>query len=56
VELFVISPGNFSGNSSIQFLLENMADQKTIIRKQIENLIYIIRGHKVMLDEDLAKL
>jgi len=33
-----------------------MADQKTIIRKQIENFIYIIRGHKVMLDEDLAKL
>jgi hypothetical protein len=33
-----------------------MADQKTIIRKQIENFIYIIRGHKVMLDEDLAIL
>lgn len=33
-----------------------MADHKTIIRKQIENFIYIIRAHKVMLDEDLAKL
>lgn len=33
-----------------------MADHKTIIRKQIENFIYIIRSHKVMLDEDLARL
>lgn len=33
-----------------------MVDHKTIISRQIENFIYIIRAHKVMLDEDLAKL
>ena len=31
-------------------------DQKTIPLKQIQNRIYLIRGHKVMLDTDLALL
>ncbi len=31
-------------------------DQKTIPLKQIQNCIYLIRGHKVMLDTDLAQL
>ncbi len=33
-----------------------MPDRNTTIRKQIENFIFIIRSHKVMLDEDLARL
>jgi len=34
-----------------------MADQKTLIPvDRIERLIILIRGHKVMLDTDLAKL
>ena len=31
-------------------------DQKAIPLKQIQNRIYLIRGHKVMLDTDLAEL
>jgi hypothetical protein len=30
--------------------------ENSLLRLNLENLIYLIRGHKVMLDEDLARL
>jgi hypothetical protein len=47
---------NLQGISQNATTLENMENKSLIPTEKIDRVILIIRGHKVMLDSDLAEI